>query len=137
MAELEQVVGQAARADHQHTALAQRRQCPPESQCARRIDIVWQRDLQHGHVRVRLEIAQRHPGAVIKPASGVDRGVETCRQEQSQHLRGQSWLAVRSEEHTSELQSLMRISYAVCCLKKKNMTEDKRPQTTLRMYINS
>src|SRR3546814_1251675 len=26
----------------------------------------------------------------------------------------------RSEEHTSELQSLMRSSYAVCCLKKKN-----------------
>src|SRR3546814_6877994 len=31
----------------------------------------------------------------------------------------------RSEEHTSELQSLMRISYAVFCLKKKN----KRPST--------
>src|SRR3546814_2424923 len=31
--------------------------------------------------------------------------------------------AVRSEEHTSELQSLMRISYACCCLKtKKNQT---------------
>src|SRR3546814_984947 len=29
---------------------------------------------------------------------------------------------VRSEEHTSELQSLMRISYAVFCLKKKNHT---------------
>src|SRR3546814_10097968 len=29
---------------------------------------------------------------------------------------------VRSEEHTSELQSLMRISYAVFCLKKKNKT---------------
>src|SRR3546814_8198022 len=29
-------------------------------------------------------------------------------------------LAIRSEEHTSELQSLMRISYAVFCLKKKN-----------------
>src|SRR3546814_6814506 len=29
-------------------------------------------------------------------------------------------LALRSEEHTSELQSLMRISYAVFCLKKKN-----------------
>src|SRR3546814_4274302 len=28
----------------------------------------------------------------------------------------------RSEEHTSELQSLMRISYAVFCLKKKNLT---------------
>src|SRR3546814_3442573 len=31
-------------------------------------------------------------------------------------------LAVRSEEHTSELQSLMRISYAVFCLKKKKTT---------------
>src|SRR3546814_4905486 len=31
----------------------------------------------------------------------------------------------RSEEHTSELQSLMRISYAVFCLKKKNNTTDK------------
>src|SRR3546814_6516791 len=30
---------------------------------------------------------------------------------------------VRSEEHTSELQSLMRISYAVFCLKKKNSTD--------------
>src|SRR3546814_6671288 len=29
----------------------------------------------------------------------------------------------RSEEHTSELQSLMRISYAVICLKKKNTTK--------------
>src|SRR3546814_5797045 len=28
---------------------------------------------------------------------------------------------IRSEEHTSELQSLMRISYAVFCLKKKNV----------------
>src|SRR3546814_9412271 len=31
-----------------------------------------------------------------------------------------SGIAGRSEEHTSELQSLMRISYAVFCLKKKN-----------------
>src|SRR3546814_3391723 len=31
----------------------------------------------------------------------------------------------RSEEHTSELQSLMRISYAVFCLKKKNKTNNK------------
>src|SRR3546814_1807182 len=30
--------------------------------------------------------------------------------------------AIRSEEHTSELQSLMRISYAVFCLKKKEKT---------------
>src|SRR3546814_7361361 len=32
----------------------------------------------------------------------------------------------RSEEHTSELQSLMRISYAVFCLKKKKKETDKR-----------
>src|SRR3546814_7133648 len=31
---------------------------------------------------------------------------------------------LRSEEHTSELQSLMRISYAVFCFKKKNTTEE-------------
>src|SRR3546814_8455096 len=32
----------------------------------------------------------------------------------------------RSEEHTSELQSLMRISYAVFCLKQKNKTKNKQ-----------
>src|SRR3546814_9777140 len=37
----------------------------------------------------------------------------------------------RSEEHTSELQSLMRISYAVFCLKKKTkLTHTNRPQHT-------
>src|SRR3546814_3695108 len=39
---------------------------------------------------------------------------------------------LRSDEHTSELQSLMRISYAVFCLKKKKNTE--KTQTTI--YIN-
>src|SRR3546814_2039434 len=37
----------------------------------------------------------------------------------------------RSEEHTSELQSLMRISYAVFCLKKKTITDNDR--TTLEL----
>src|SRR3546814_7950821 len=36
----------------------------------------------------------------------------------------------RSEEHTSELQSLMRISYAVFCLKKKNENEINRENCT-------
>src|SRR3546814_5347063 len=39
----------------------------------------------------------------------------------------------RSEEHTSELQSLMRISYAVFCLKKKNK-DDNTPKTNLQLY---
>src|SRR3546814_9174528 len=34
----------------------------------------------------------------------------------------------RSEEHTSELQSLMRISYAVFCLKKKHKTDENTNQ---------
>src|SRR3546814_10285883 len=37
---------------------------------------------------------------------------------------------MRSEEHTSELQSLMRISYAVFCLKKKKKKENKITKTT-------
>src|SRR3546814_8635017 len=40
----------------------------------------------------------------------------------------------RSEEHTSELQSLMRISYAVFCLKKKNSKE--KDQTTSNSSVN-
>src|SRR3546814_10733434 len=36
---------------------------------------------------------------------------------------------LRSEEHTSELQSLMRISYAVFCLKKKNHQEKHKTNT--------
>src|SRR3546814_7606151 len=35
---------------------------------------------------------------------------------------------IRSEEHTSELQSLMRISYAVFCLKKKNRKKAQQPE---------
>src|SRR3546814_6881958 len=56
----------------------------------------------------------------------------------------------RSEEHTSELQSLMRISYAVFCLKKKKVnthsttttqastqTIHQIPHTTTNTYVNN
>src|SRR3546814_1756740 len=43
---------------------------------------------------------------------------------------GVSRLAERSEEHTSELQSLMRTSYAVFCLKTKKNTEHKDIQSS-------
>src|SRR3546814_2531359 len=44
----------------------------------------------------------------------------------------------RSEEHTSELQSLMRISYAVFCLKKKNSHSSYTPNThTSRSIIHT
>src|SRR3546814_2702715 len=58
--------------------------------------------------------------------------------EPSHHPRGDSLSAIwgscvtrlRSEEHTSELQSLMRISYAVFCLKKKIHTTQYKNQHT-------
>src|SRR3546814_4654651 len=43
--------------------------------------------------------------------------------------------ASRSEEHTSELQSLMRISYAVFCLKKKN-NNNTQEQIEMRIKVN-
>src|SRR3546814_8827413 len=42
----------------------------------------------------------------------------------------------RSEEHTSELQSLMRISYAVFCLKKKRHSTLDQQQNFQRLYNN-
>src|SRR3546814_8669543 len=42
----------------------------------------------------------------------------------------------RSEEHTSELQSLMRISYAVFCLKKKKKTQDQATKYNNKQYNN-
>src|SRR3546814_4784696 len=64
-------------------------------------------------------------GVIIGAAFVDTGGVESCPTARSSpfHLRGAiaslrcPWR--RSEEHTSELQSLMRISYAVFCLKKK------------------
>src|SRR3546814_9427609 len=55
------------------------------------------RSLPVGHVVGLLELAEGERRRIVRAASGD-----------------------RSEEHTSELQSLMRISYAVFCLKKKN-----------------
>src|SRR3546814_3708866 len=42
--------------------------------------------------------------------------------------------APRSEEHTSELQSLMRISYAVFCLKKKKNTHNENTKKKITRY---
>src|SRR3546814_2170369 len=68
-----------------------------------------------GHGGVRDLYAQQPPGRARPPASrfrlvGVSSGTPWLPR------RGRGG---RSEEHTSELQSLMRISYAVFCLKKK------------------
>src|SRR3546814_6810961 len=48
----------------------------------------------------------------------------------------EAFIKHRSEEHTSELQSLMRISYAVFCLKKKNMSNNIKYNTN-NNYLSS
>src|SRR3546814_2404857 len=59
----------------------------------------------------RSQMSRRYVRPKITPAIASERSFEK--------FAGWSILLSRSEEHTSELQSLMRISYAVFCLKKK------------------
>src|SRR3546814_8262084 len=47
------------------------------------------------------------------------------------------WAGFRSEEHTSELQSLMRISYAVFCLKKKKQNKEQLTKNTNNIINHS
>src|SRR3546814_5511737 len=61
-------------------------------------------------------------GEAVVAASGGKAAYFRCdiaQEEDVKALVAQTLAAFRSEEHTSELQSLMRISYAVFCLKKK------------------
>src|SRR3546814_1334798 len=78
--------------------------------------------LFRSHVGLAFAVIAQHLG------DDVDLVVETFRKQRTHRPvdqpRNQRFL--RSEEHTSELQSLMRISYAVFCLKKK-----KTHKTTL------
>src|SRR3546814_9486322 len=62
---------------------------------------------------------RRPPRAWPLPSDSAPLGTLTGK------LTGGFALSTRSEEHTSELQSLMRISYAVFCLKKKTNTHKK------------
>src|SRR3546814_10813510 len=64
--------------------------------------------VEAGQHRVLDAIAAEAPLQVVVDAEGL------------RVLLDRPHVAIRSEEHTSELQSLMRISYAVFCLKKKH-----------------
>src|SRR3546814_5805585 len=73
------------------------------------------------------------PGRALGRAAAA-RGDRACARRQPAPAAGrrahrQPRLADRSEEHTSELQSLMRISYAVFCLKKKTIKRQNKPAT--------
>src|SRR3546814_6550211 len=61
--------------------------------------------------------------------AGIDR--------QSVFVADWSGEPLRSEEHTSELQSLMRISYAVFCLKKKNIRINDNTTAIMNSHKNT
>src|SRR3546814_6554109 len=86
---------------------------------------------KHDPAHSRAETGPRvdWPARRIEPAT--DRGDLAISDKQRQVLRQLSAHVRqrRSEEHTSELQSLMRISYAVFCLKKKNKTKINTQKT--------
>src|SRR3546814_8328137 len=74
---------------------------------------------ERGQVRQALGREQRQPGQPAHEGHRLGQHPDPM-----PFMSGLSWLALlRSEEHTSELQSLMRISYAVFCLKKKKNTQ--------------
>src|SRR3546814_8855880 len=80
--------------------------------------------LQHGAgyaSAIRLDPVQARvaPPAADPPDNATDMVIPANR---SHRARDGIPTSIRSEEHTSELQSLMRISYAVFCLKKKKNT---------------
>src|SRR3546814_7333957 len=79
---------------------------------------------QGGFLRVRRHavVHQLQDRGVVGNDHAVEAPAVAQQLAQQLALRG-----ARSEEHTSELQSLMRISYAVFCLKRK--TRSKQPET--------
>src|SRR3546814_2105812 len=76
---------------------------------------------RHGRPQIFLRFRQ---------GSRLDRSHRTAARQGWRYRSYLDRLRSRSEEHTSELQSLMRISYAVFCLKKKTTT------TTVNLQIN-
>src|SRR3546814_1750754 len=76
----------------------------------------WLKARQH-MARSRLPASGEHYDVVIVGggAGGIASAASILRRDRSLSIA-----IIRSEEHTSELQSLMRISYAVFCLKKQN-----------------
>src|SRR3546814_7832812 len=94
--QLHHLFGQLRR-DEQHAAVAAQHDIAGHG--GRLADADRAVDAHHRRIEPR---ARRHRAEMVRRVVGADEGNE-----------------VRSEEHTSELQSLMRISYAVFCLKKK------------------
>src|SRR3546814_3875270 len=64
-------------------------------------------------------------GVTLAATAVIDATASGYAADDSRDAKGGDVTIARSEEHTSELQSLMRNSYAVFCLNKKNKNKDK------------
>src|SRR3546814_10259652 len=101
------------------------------------VDVVLQLDhRQHLDEVLRDIVGAGGPGRRVVDPVGMDvelgiAGAARLRQ------RGRRQRLLRSEEHTSELQSLMRISYAVFCLKKQKFTKHNTSSTIINSVSNT
>src|SRR3546814_4245091 len=87
---------------------------PEMARCGRELDVNLAVSLHATTDEVRdhiMPINKKYPLKML---------LDACRSYPGTHNARRITFEYRSEEHTSELQSLMRISYAVFCLKKKN-----------------
>src|SRR3546814_6277329 len=75
--------------------------------------------VEHGAKVSKPLFGDTNPAAKLFNDSGSGTSASTSSSSSPWHSRRRATTARRSEEHTSELQSLMRHSYAVICLKQK------------------
>src|SRR3546814_5467417 len=77
---------------------------------------------EHGNIALQIGADEISSPSLAQPVAGCNetfRKTTTCPEPIEFSVGDLARVQRRSEEHTSELQSLMRISYAVFCLKKK------------------
>ena len=67
-----QIVDKAARSQHQYIVSAQLRQLAAQRDVMRCAQMALHRKLHHRHIGLRIHQHQRHPGAVIQPAHGIN-----------------------------------------------------------------
>src|SRR3546814_10840730 len=92
------------------------------------LDEILDRRVRPGRRAIQHFMQAMHGQCADEASDAIDYQQKTAARHAKQFMRFSQGRVWRSEEHTSELQSLMRISYAVFCLKKKH-------QNTANIYL--